>query len=66
MLENANKMVELAEALALEAIKHGCIVKISVEPLLDTQKIIQGQTTTMLQDMQQVLMRTLSAQSKEE
>lgn len=58
-MESKDKMVELAEALALEAIKRGYSVKISVEPLLDTQKIFNSQSATMLQDMQQALMRMI-------
>lgn len=64
-MESADKMVELAEALALEAIKQGLIVKISVEPLIDTQKVFNSQSTTMLQDMQQVLMRVIEKQVQE-
>lgn len=56
----------LATELALEALRMGCTVKVTVEPLVDTQKVDASQYAQLMQDAQKSLMQVIERNVQQE
>ena len=53
------KVSALATELALEALKMGCTVKVTVEPLVDIQKVEAEQYAQLLKDAHKSLLQAV-------
>ena len=59
--ENQTRLDQLAEELALEAVKSGYNVRITLEPLIDRRHVTCESNAEMLQQAQQRLFQMLDA-----